>query len=110
PTGAFLMGHEWLKFGQLIAQSGRWKDMPILRSESLAACFEGSAVNPKYGLGFWLRPVAHPVDIVYASGSGGQALYIIPSLEIVAVHFGNSKSYRHETFVKRLLQGLTAPA
>jgi hypothetical protein len=43
-----------------------------------------------------------PQDLVYASGSGGQALYVVPSLELTIVHFGASASFRHETFFKHL--------
>jgi len=106
PTGAFVTAREWLKFGQFVLQKGLWNNKPVVRGRSLATCFEGSSANPKYGLGFWLRPVESPSDIVYASGSGGQALYIIPSLKTMVVHFGNSASYRHAVFLKKLLQDL----
>ncbi len=39
----------------------------------------------------------------YASGAGGQALYLVPSLDAVIVRFGKSASFKHETFLKRLL-------
>lgn len=95
PTGAFLAAREWLKFGTFV----------LANFSELAPCFEGSAANPRYGLGFWLRPLPQPAGIVYASGSGGQALYVIPSHQTVVVHFGASSSWRHETFLKRLLAG-----
>ena len=93
PTGAFLTPHAWLAYGRYICRS-----RPVL-----AQCFNGTEVNPKYGLGWWLHPLAEP-DIVYASGAAGQALYIIPSLDLVVVHFGKSNSWRHETFLNRLLE------
>jgi CubicO group peptidase (beta-lactamase class C family) len=39
---------------------------------------------------------------VYASGSGGQALYVVPSANAVVVKFGNASSYKHDAFLKRL--------
>ncbi|MBC5829037.1 MAG: serine hydrolase [Candidatus Eremiobacteraeota bacterium] len=75
PTGAFVTASEWLKFGALILQQGRWNNGSLVGTQSLAACFQGSQANPKYGLGFWLSPVENPPGIVYASGAGGQALY-----------------------------------
>ncbi len=102
PTGAFVTANEWLRFGALILHEGRWNNAQIVRPQSLAACFHGSDANPKYGLGFWLRPLDSPADVVYASGSGGQALYVIPSLQTIALHFGNGASYRHVNFLKRL--------
>ena len=95
PTGAFLAAQEWLKYGAFL----------LARRTELTPCFEGSGANPRYGLGFWLRPLPQPDDIFYASGSGGQALYVIPSHRTVVVHFGASSSWRHETFLKRLLSG-----
>ena len=71
---------------------------------ALAPCFEGSAANARYGLGWWLGARGAPSDLVYASGSAGQALYLVPSLDVTIVHFGKSSSYRHETFFKRVFR------
>jgi CubicO group peptidase (beta-lactamase class C family) len=103
PTGAFLTAREWLKFGRLMLAGGRWNGKALVRETSLAACFVGSTANPRYGLGWWLRPIAAPPDIVHASGSGGQAMYVIPSAATVVVKFGQSASYKHDAFLKRLL-------
>jgi CubicO group peptidase (beta-lactamase class C family) len=103
PTGAFLTAREWLKFGVLVRDRGRWKGEAVLREAALAACFSGSAPNPRYGLGWWLSPLPSRPDIVYASGAGGQALYVIPSEDAVVVKFGNASSYKHEAFLRRLL-------
>jgi len=92
PTGAFLSARDWLHYGRFVAA----------HASELASCFAGSAVNPRYGLGWWLGAGAVPADLVYASGSAGQALYIVPSMDLCIVHFGKSSSYRHETFLKRL--------
>ena len=103
PTGAFLTAREWLKFGRFVLAGGRWNGGPLVRETSLAPCFVGSSANPRYGLGWWLRPIAAPPDIVHASGSGGQAMYVIPSERAVVVKFGQSASYKHDAFLKRLL-------
>lgn len=92
PTGAFLSAASWLAFGRFV----------IARRAALGPCFEGSAVNARYGLGWWLRARGAPDDLVYASGSAGQALYLVPSLNLAIVHFGKSSSYRHEALLKRL--------
>ena len=92
PTGASLRAGDWLAYG-------RW----VLRERAvLQRCFEGSTANARYGLGWWLGVRGAPEDLVYASGSAGQGLYLVPSLDVTALHFGRSNSYRHEAFLKRL--------
>jgi len=95
PTGATLSAENWLAFGRFI----------IMNRAPLEPCFEGSAVNARYGLGWWLGARSAPSDLAYASGSAGQALYLAPSLGLAVVHFGRSSSYRHDSFLKRLFGG-----
>jgi CubicO group peptidase (beta-lactamase class C family) len=103
PTGAFISAREWRKFGRFVLEGGRWNGKALVRETSLAPCFIGSNANPRYGLGWWLRPIDLPAGIVHASGAGGQAMYVIPSERAVVVKFGQSNSYKHDAFLKRLL-------
>jgi CubicO group peptidase (beta-lactamase class C family) len=94
PTGAFLTASNWARYGSFVAKhAGDYQE-----------CFRGSHANPRYGLGWWLAPPNAPSDLIYASGSGGQAMYVIPSLDVVVVRFGNGGSFNHEAFLKRLFQ------
>ena len=102
PTGAFVTAREWAKYGRFVVDGARWSGKPLVRETSLAPCFMGSSANPRYGLGWWLRPIETPPGIVHASGSGGQAMYLIPSERTVVVKFGQSASYKHDAFLKRL--------
>jgi CubicO group peptidase (beta-lactamase class C family) len=104
PTGAFLAAREWLKFGRLVLAGGRHARKQLVSAASLEPCFAGSSANPRYGLGWWLRPIDAPPGIVHASGSGGQALYVIPSEGAVVVKFGQSATWKHDAFLKRLLR------
>jgi CubicO group peptidase (beta-lactamase class C family) len=92
PTGAFVSAREWLKYGHFVNQ----------HHQELAECFVGSAINPRYGLGFWLGLADAPADLVYASGTGGQALYMVPSLQLVIVHFGSARRFKHQAFLSRV--------
>jgi CubicO group peptidase (beta-lactamase class C family) len=103
PTGAFIAAGEWLKFGALVRDRGAWKKKQIVPQAALARCFTGSRANPRYGLAWWLSPLPQHPDVVYASGSGGQAMYVIPPADAVVVKFGGSGSYKHDAFLKRLL-------
>lgn len=91
PTGAFLNAKNWIAYGRYI----------VAERDRFAPCFNGSAANSHYGLGWWLGARNAPADLAYASGSGGQALYVVPSLTLVIVRFGR-KTIAHETFLKRL--------
>lgn len=104
PQGALLSAREWAVFGEFMLRGGRTADGTLLVSpEAFAEMFEGSAVNPAYGLTWWLaRPSASPdpvtqgsdlrqnldhlpTDLLMASGAGGQRLYVIPSRGLVIV-------------------------
>jgi CubicO group peptidase (beta-lactamase class C family) len=92
PTGASLRALDWLTYGRFV----------VRERDALAQCFTGSAANARYGLGWWLSGSRFE-DAFYASGAGGQALYVIPSRDAIVVRFGESASYKHEAFLKRLL-------
>jgi len=93
PTGASMRAYDWLAYGRFVARE----------SETLAECFRGSDANPRYGLGWWLGATGLSERVFYASGAGGQAMYVIPSRAAVVVRFGKSASYKHEPFLRRLL-------
>ena len=105
PTGAFLTAGEWLKYGKLLVEGGVWNGSRVIERATIDACWRPGEVNARYGLGFWLY---HPRDdeqfVAYASGAGGQGLYIIPSKKTAIVHFGQSNSYNHERFLRRVLE------
>jgi CubicO group peptidase (beta-lactamase class C family) len=92
PTGAFLTARNWLAYGRYV----------LAHRDGFAECFTGTGSNPRYGLCWWLAPPGAPSDTVYASGSGGQALYVIPSAKLVVTRFGGGGSFKHEAFLKRL--------
>ncbi|HEX5725773.1 MAG TPA: serine hydrolase domain-containing protein [Longimicrobiaceae bacterium] len=89
-SGARLTAREWLKFGRLVRDGGRWDGRAVLPAEVLRECFVGSAARPDYGLAFWLRAPdsALPEDLVFALGAAGQLLVVVPSQGLVVVRFG----------------------
>jgi len=104
PTGAFLSASNWAAYGTWLASAGRAGHKPLISAAGLAACFAGSHANPRYGLGFWLSPLLTELPaLVYASGSGGQALYVFPNEATTIVKFSKSTSFAHATFLRRLL-------
>ncbi len=93
PTGAALTAAAWGLYGQYV----------LAQCDRLAMCFTPTSGNQRYGLGWWLSPLPSAPDIVYASGSGGQALYIIPSQRAAVVKFAKSASSDHAAFLRHLL-------
>ncbi|HTV92361.1 MAG TPA: serine hydrolase domain-containing protein, partial [Verrucomicrobiae bacterium] len=92
PTGAFVTARNWLAYGTyVLANRERYRD-----------AFAGSESNARYGLCWWLAGPKMPRDLFYASGSGGQGLYVIPSLELVAVRFSDGGSPNHPGVVKKI--------
>lgn len=91
PTGAALTARAWARYGAwVLAQGARF-----------AECFVPSDVNARYGLGWWLHD-----GVRYASGSGGQALYLIPQADTVIARFGGGGSFNHDVFLRRVREAL----
>ncbi len=93
PTGAQLTAHNWLLYGAYV----------LAHRKRFAEAFVGTACNARYGLGWWLGGPKLPGDLFYASGAGGQGMYVIPSLEAVAVRFGSGSPPSHPATVKKIL-------
>lgn len=55
PSGAFLTAREWLKFGQLLLNGGKWNGKQIIARKLLDELFVGTKANPNYGITFWLN-------------------------------------------------------
>lgn len=93
PTGAHLTARNWLNYGRYV----------LSNRQRYASAFSPGEANARYGLGWWLALKGLPSDLFYASGSGGQGLYVIPSLDLVVVHFSKSTTYKHDQLLKKLL-------
>lgn len=131
-AGIFLSPEDLLKIGHFILDRGRLSGIrPVLPKEKLELAFAGSSANPAYGLGFWLNKAAGnatqrdieeaiqaglsktdwsrtslsnsaPSDLVCMAGSGGQRVYIIPSLRTVIVRLGHPSKFKDPEFLTAL--------
>lgn len=69
PSGAFLTAREWLKFGQMLRDGGKWNGKQIIKKPLLDELAKGSKANPNYGLTFWLnRSHTGKADVVDNTG------------------------------------------
>ncbi len=129
-SGISLTPPQWAKFGAFVNAARRGEAHRILPNSTLAPLFTGTAANPAYGQGFWLNrppPGTQPIrilqlaidgdqlypggprDLCAALGSGHQMLYMIPSLHLVVVRFGDGSRYSDGDFLSRLLTGKPHP-
>jgi len=126
PQGAALTAREWIKFGQLLKNGGKWNGKQIVRENLLNELRIGSKANPAYGITFWLnhsgagpagtrreaivdisaKDIAGGVkDLFMAAGAANQRLYIIPLLDLVVVRQGQMGEWDDSEFITRLLFG-----
>jgi len=113
-----LRPRDMLKLGLLYADDGVWQGRRVLSSAWVhTALAEHSHVdNTGYGY-FWWRPwmdvdtPAGPqrVQLIAAQGNGGQKIYLVPQLELVAVF--TAGAYNSGTAPpNRIMQGVILPA
>ena len=92
PTGAFLTARNWLAYGTYV----------LSKRERYGDAFIGSAQNARYGLCWWLADAKMPPGTFYASGAGGQGLYVLPAHNLVAVRFSDGGSANHQAVIRKL--------
>lgn len=130
--GARLTARDWLRFGRLLLNDGRWNGEQALPAGLLDALRAPTPASPGYGLTVWLnaavRPEAPffehaprtlqpdgpdgmiydegPSDLFMAAGLFNQRLYVVPSREMVVVRFGRADAaWNDAEFLARLLDG-----
>jgi CubicO group peptidase (beta-lactamase class C family) len=105
PSGAALTARQWAAVGEFVRNGGVVDGRQLVDAATLSQLFRGSAVNPGYGLSWWLPGRANMIDprgnlvpggpdggaqtpvedAVMAAGAGNQRLYVIPSRHLVIV-------------------------
>ena len=85
---------DMLRFGYLLANGGRWRDMQVIPRDYVLRCGRQSPYNPHfpYSLQFDVNTGGAiqdlPRDAFWKTGSGGHALYVVPSLNLVVWKLG----------------------
>lgn len=93
--GAAFRARDFLKFGQLMLNGGTWNGQRILSRE-----FVKRSTSPLYALGrfrfgylWWVHDYPYKertVRAFWAGGNGGQAVVVIPELDLVIATYGSN--------------------
>jgi CubicO group peptidase (beta-lactamase class C family) len=94
------------RFGQLYLQEGRWGNRQVVPREWVRESFRThSTAGEKTGYGYlwWIYepgslgdsyPTLNRAAVYLARGTGGQAIFVLPSAEMVVVHRGDTENGR----------------
>jgi CubicO group peptidase (beta-lactamase class C family) len=89
--GIRLRPRDFLKMGQLYLDGGMWKGTRIVSEQWVreSAAPQASINSPDdYGYGWWRASYdvnGQTIETYYASGNGGQLLFVVPALDLVAL-------------------------
>ncbi len=133
-SGFKLTARQWSRFGLLILGNGKFDQRTIVKQDWMPQCFQGTSVNPMFGLGFWTNHTAGsgasecdiekmlekkwqqqdwhkrcicqsaPRDLVAAVGSGYQRLFVVPSMDLVIVRQGADAPFSDAEFLRLMLR------
>lgn len=88
--GIFMHAEDQARIGQLVLEDGTWNGKRLLPEGWVAECRTPCALNPHYGLLWWLNtgrtrwPNASAESFCF-SGAGGNVTWVDPAAEVVAV-------------------------
>jgi CubicO group peptidase (beta-lactamase class C family) len=83
---------DWARLGLLYLRDGVWDGRRLLPEgwAKLVSSPAPAAADPIYGALFWLDRDGKPPDTYAMFGWGGQATWIVPSLDLVVVRLGHA--------------------
>ena len=112
--GMYLTPKDMLKFGELYLNKGKWNDKQVLSKKWIKKSFtnylnlENTADKNGYGYLWWHHTYiinGKEVKSIEARGAGGQYIFIIPKLKVVAVissgNYRNSKGQQPEKILEK---------
>ncbi len=88
--GVLIHAEDQARIGLLMLNRGAWAGRPVLPERWIAESLTPCALNPNYGLLWWLntgraRYPSAPESSFFASGAGGNITFVAPEQGIVAV-------------------------
>ena len=111
PSGLFLTARDWAVFGEFVRKGGQHGGKDLLDAMILGECFKVSRTNASYRMTWWGATPKSPTpkDMVYAAGAGKQRCYLIPSLGLTIIRFGesNNRNFNDTAFFAALMPAAT---
>ena len=95
-----LRPQDMLRIGQLVLQRGMWNGRQLIPREWIEqSTNEHTRIDNgrQYGYLWWRQPVPYrggQVVVIFAGGNGGQYIFVVPELELVAVFTGGNYNSR----------------
>ncbi|HVE70824.1 MAG TPA: serine hydrolase [Thermoanaerobaculia bacterium] len=85
-----MTARDMARFGLLYLANGRWNGRQIVPASWVQQSTRAIVPTPRgasYGYMWWARPAGDGLPpMVFASGAGGQRIFVIPQLQLVVVH------------------------
>jgi CubicO group peptidase (beta-lactamase class C family) len=102
-----------IRFGQLYLNEGIWNDKRLIPKDWIelsTSVHIKASEHSNYGLQWWRpnndSPVNNPLntvvkenDVIMASGAGGQKIWIVPHLNLVAVSTAGNRKQENKTIL-----------
>ena len=110
-----LRARDFAKIGELVRRRGEWGGERILPEAWIAeATTAHTRVDGEdYGYAWWLADLstpAGPIRVWYASGNGGQTLFVVPELELVVAFTGRNYNSPKARLPFQILAQVIVPA
>jgi CubicO group peptidase (beta-lactamase class C family) len=107
----YTTARNFARFGYLFLRDGRWNDEQVVPEDWVEESIQPSQwENSGYGYYWWLLHFPDvPQDMFYADGFQTKRIYVIPSLDIVAVRIGadDDKTWDDNAFLKPIVEAVT---
>lgn len=100
--GIQVRGADMIRFGEMMLREGKWNGKQIVPVEYVRMCGQSSPHNPHspYSLQFDVNATGQaeaPRDAYWKTGSGGHAIYMVPSMKLVIWKLGGRDSQYYST-------------
>lgn len=109
-----LSSRDMLKIGLLVLNKGKWAGKTVLEEKSINRLSERHTWFEEYKMGYgllwWIKEIEinnKQIEVIYASGSGGRFIIVVPELEIASVltggNYDRSEHYKSWELLKPLI-------